>query len=195
MKWDDAFWIVDVEGNGANPPEIVELAMAEVKAMVPTGNRRHWLVHPNEPILQMVTRIHGITNEDVAEAPSFDEIADDVLTWIEGAAIVGHNVKVDLEALKRVLPHWEPRAAIDTLKLAKAIKPGLQSYSLSSLSEALGITPNVEGDFRTGAHSAPYDVALTVALFRELLSSVPEAMRSTVIGDADIVERQKDLLL
>lgn len=195
MKWDDAFWIVDVEGNGANPPEIVELAMAEVKAMVPTGNRRHWLLHPNEPISPIVTRIHGITNEDVADAPTFDEIADDVLMWIEDAAIVGHNVKVDLEALKRMLPYWKPRAAIDTLKLAKAIKPGLQSYGLSKLSEALGITLNVEGDFRTGSHSAPYDVALTAALFRELLSSVPEGIRSAVLGDADIVERQTDLLL
>ncbi len=82
-----------------------------------------------------------------------------------------------------------------TLKLAKALKPGLQSYGLSKLSEALGITLNVEGDFRTGAHSAPYDVALTMALFRQLLSSVPEAKRSAVLGDADIVERQTDLLL
>jgi len=104
-------------------------------------------------------------------------------------------VKVDLEALKRVLPHWKPRAAIDTLKLAKAIKPGLPSYGLSNLSEVLGITLKIEADFRTGSHSAPYDVALTVALFRVLLSSVPEAVRSAVLADADIVERQKDLLL
>ncbi|MGX1742101.1 3'-5' exonuclease [Bosea sp. NPDC055353] len=195
MKWDDAFWIVDVEGNGATPPEIVELAMAEIKALVPTGNRRHWLIRPNEPISAAVTRIHGIRNEDVAGAPSFDEIADDVLVWIENAAIVGHNVKVDLEALKRVLPDWTPRAAIDTLRLAKSVRPGLQSYALTKLAEGLGVTPETEGDYRTGAHSAPYDVAVTVALFAELLLSTPESKRSALLDEADIIGRQTGLML
>lgn len=195
MKWDDAFWIVDVEGNGASPPEIVELAMAEVKAMVPTGNRRHWLIRPEQPISPIVTRIHGITNEDVADAPSFDEIADDVLIWIEDAAIVGHNVKVDLEALRRVLPGWGPKAAIDTLKLAKAVKPGLPSYGLSNLSETLGLQPGWNDDYRTGAHSAPYDVAMTAALFAELLSGIPEGRRSLLLDEADIIERQTGLQL
>jgi DNA polymerase III subunit epsilon len=195
MKWDDAFWVVDVEGNGASPPEIVELAMAEIRSLTPTGNRRHWLIRPTVPISAAVTRIHGITNEDVMDAPNFDEIADDVLVWIEDAAIVGHNVKVDIDALKRVLPDWTPKAAIDTLKLAKSVKPGLPSYALTKLAVTLGLAPATEDSYRTGAHSAPHDVAITVALFADLLSSVPEAKRSLLLEDADILERQAGLML
>lgn len=195
MKWDDTFWFVDVEGNGANPPEIVELAMAEVKALVPTGNRRHWLIRPTEPITSAVARIHGIKNEDVADAPTFDEIAEDVLLWIENAAIVGHFVKVDLEALKRVLPDWEPKAAIDTIKIAKSLKPGLPSYGLTSLCLALGLAPEITTDVRSGSHSAPYDVAVTIALFQQLLGELPEEKRSDALDQANIIERQQGLLL
>jgi DNA polymerase III epsilon subunit family exonuclease len=190
MNWEDAFWIVDVEGNGASPPEIVELAMAEIKAMVPTGNRKHWLIRPETPISPMVTRIHGIRNDDVADAPTFEEIADDVLTWLQDASIVGHNVKVDLDALKRALPGWEPKAAVDTLKMAKMAKPGLPSYGLANLSETLGLKPSWTGDHRTGSHSAPYDVAITATLFATLLVDVPIAERSRLLEEADVMEKQ-----
>jgi DNA polymerase III epsilon subunit family exonuclease len=191
MNWEDAFWIVDVEGNGASPPEIVELAMAEIRAMVPTGIRKHWLIRPETPISPMVTRIHGIHNDDVADAPTFEEIADDVLTWLQDASIIGHNVKVDLDALKRALPGWEPKAAIDTLRLAKIIKPGLPSYGLANLSDKLGLEPSWTGDQRTGLHSAPFDAAITATLFATLLADVPNGERSRLLQEADVMEKQR----
>ena len=154
MNWDATFWVVDVEGNGARPPEVVELALLEIQALMPTGNRRNWLIRPYEPISPMATRIHGIRNEDLANAPAFDEIADEVLRWLEGAAIVGHNVRVELDVLRRVLPDWEPVAAIDTLKLAKAVHPQLPSYGLSNLAKSLALVGEDWNQDRTGAHSA-----------------------------------------
>jgi exonuclease len=70
---------VDVEGNGQQPPDLVELAVVPVVAGV-IGEPRSWLVRPETPITPFARRIHGITNEQVAEAPVFADIRDDVLS-------------------------------------------------------------------------------------------------------------------
>jgi hypothetical protein len=53
---------------------------------------------------------------DVANAPSFEDIADDVLLWLDDARIVGHNVRVEVDIISRSISGWTPRAAIDPLK-------------------------------------------------------------------------------
>ncbi len=92
------FWVVDVEGNGGSPPQIVEMAMVEVRNLQLTGKQLHWLIRPKEPIQPAVTRIHGLTDADVADAPTMEDIADDVLTWLNNTVIVGHNVRVELRS-------------------------------------------------------------------------------------------------
>jgi DNA polymerase-3 subunit epsilon len=185
MNWDGSFWVVDVEGNGARPPEIVELALVEVRGLEPTGTRRHWLLKPNEPISPMATRIHGIHNEDLAGAPAFDDIAEDVFGLIDGAALVGHNVRVELDVIGRALSDWAPAVAIDTLKLA--------SYALTALTKAFDLRVKSEGDFRKGEHSAPHDALVTAALFRSLMEETPIERRAGVLEAANVVEGQKGL--
>ncbi|MGW4720935.1 3'-5' exonuclease [Nocardia sp. NPDC004260] len=77
MKVPDAlhgkdFAVVDVEGNGQTPPEIIEIAILPVSgATVGVDDMRSWLVRPARPITPIVTRkVHGITNADVAECPT-----------------------------------------------------------------------------------------------------------------------------
>jgi DNA polymerase III epsilon subunit family exonuclease len=193
MNWDGSFWVVDVEGNGARPPEIVELALVEVRGLEPTGTRRHWLLKPNEPISPMATRIHGIHNEDLAGAPAFDDIAEDVFGLIDGAALVGHNVRVELDVIGRALSDWAPAVAIDTLKLAQAVRPGLASYALTALTKAFDLRVKSEGDFRKGEHSAPHDALVTAALFRSLMEETPIERRAGVLEAANVVEGQKGL--
>lgn len=114
MSWEKV-WVVDVEGNGATPPEIIEIALLELIDLEPTGRAFHWLIKPNESISAAVTRIHGLTDADVAGAPTIDDVAEDILTWTDGGVIVGHNVRVELEVISRSIPEWQPSAAIDTL--------------------------------------------------------------------------------
>ena len=193
MNWDGTFWVVDVEGNGARPPEMVELAMVEVRALEPTGARKHWLLKPNEPISPMATRIHRIRDEDLAGAPAFDDIAEDVFGLIDGAAVIGHNVRVELDVIGRALPEWTPAVAIDTLKLAKVVRPGLESYALTALANALDLRVEGGSDFRKGAHSAPHDALVTAALFRSLMEETPVERRAATLDAANAVEAQKGL--
>jgi len=181
------FWVLDVEGNGASPPEIIELAMVEILSKKLTGKTLHWFVKPNIPISHQVTKIHGITNDDVASEPSIEDIEDDVCMWLEGVAIVGHNVKIEVDALRFGLSNWTPSAAIDTLRLAKNLKPGLDSYSLQSLGTELGLSKQAAKLTGRGHHSALFDATLTALLFLDLLKTVPALDQHRVVADADIL--------
>ena len=184
---EDRFWVIDVEGNGGSPPEIIELAMVEVADLSITGNQRHWLVRPEHPITPVASGIHGLTDEDVSDAPSIADISDDILPWIEATPIVGHNVRVEVDILKRSLPDWVPHRAIDTLKLARDLLPGLDSYALGKLGARFGLEQ--ESARRSGAqhHAALFDATLTALIFVDLLKRVPESERRVVLQDADIL--------
>lgn len=191
----ERLWVVDVEGSGGSPPEIVELAMLQVERFALTQNQRHWFVQPAHGIQPTATRIHGLTDDDVIGAPSIEDIADDVVTWLERAPIVGHNVKIEVEILSRSIPDWAPLAAIDTLKLAKALKPGLASYSLANLGAEFGLAEQAAE--RTGArhHSALYDATLTGLLLIYLVSPLPSDKRETALRDANILDPKQGSFL
>lgn len=192
---ENRYWVVDVEGSGGTPPEIVELAMVEIADLKFTRNQRHWLIRPERPIQLMASRIHGLTDTDVADAPSIEDIADDVLMWLDQVPIIGHNVRVELDIISRSIPDWKPCVAIDTLKLAKALRPGLKSYGLEKLGVALGHSGEAANRSGCGYHSALYDATLTALIFIDLLSAVPDTRRVDVLRDADILDRRQATLL
>ncbi len=192
---DEYFWVVDVEGNGASPPEVVELAMVEVSLRALSGKTYHWFIKPRLPINPRVTRIHGITNDDVSRAPSMEDIEDDVYLCLEHSPIVGHNVRIEVQALKRSLTDWSPVSAIDTLRLAKNLKPGLKSYSLKNLGAEFALSKQAALLSGRRHHSALYDATLTALLFVKLLEEVPPADHHRAIAEADILNRAQGILL
>src|SRR5579859_3367114 len=90
--------VVDVEGNGQQPPDLVELAVVPIAGGI-IGEPHSWLVRPERPIQHFATRIHGLTNQDVADAPPFNEVAAEAQQAIEGVAVVAHNAHVDTGVL------------------------------------------------------------------------------------------------
>jgi DNA polymerase III subunit epsilon len=191
----DRYWVIDVEGSGSTPPEIVELAMLEVADLKLTGNKRHWLVRPKQPIEASATRIHGLTDDDVVGAPSIEDIAGDMLEWLEDTPIVGHNVRVELDIISRSVPDWTPRAAIDTLKLARTLRPGLPSYGLEKLGTALGYSDEAARRSESRHHSALYDATLTGLIFIDLVSTLPDDRRTAALRDANILDPRQGSLL
>lgn len=174
--WQQVPWVVvDVEGNGQSPPDLVEAACLPLDGGVP-GQVRTWLVRPPRPITGPVRRIHGIGNADVAAAPAVADVAEQIRAQLAGRVVIGHHVHVDLAVLGRELGGWTAPAALDTLRLAKALRPGLPSYRLDNLTAAdpapslvptsgsSPLPPAVLGS----RHRAGYDVRLTAALFLAL---------------------------
>ncbi|MEU6558615.1 3'-5' exonuclease [Nocardia nova] len=150
--------VVDIEGNGQNPPEIIEIAILSVTGSAVTADdMRSWLVRPEQPITSIVTRkVHHISNKDVADSPPWPEVAPTIQAALDGRILVAHNAKVEHGVIRRHLPGWTPSMVLDTLRLAKKVWPELEGgYGLDKLiaHAALDTTAMKEH----GYHRAAYD--------------------------------------
>lgn len=109
MLWSELnFVVIDVEGNGQQSPDLVEIALVPV-ASGQVGEPMSWLVRPSTPITWQARKVHGIRTDNVAAQPAFPEIADEVRRHLGEAIPVGHSVKVDLRVMDRHLPEWLPK--------------------------------------------------------------------------------------
>ncbi|WP_405166459.1 3'-5' exonuclease [Nocardia sp. NBC_01499] len=149
--------VVDVEGNGQTPPEIIEIAILSASGKsVSIDDMRAWLIKPQQPITQIVTRkVHGIKNSDVESCPLWVEVAPDVDAALAGQTLVAHNAGVEQRVLASHLPYWNPPMVLDTLRLAKVVWPGLPSYSLDKLIDHGQLDTSAVTE--QGYHRAGYD--------------------------------------
>lgn len=190
-----SYWVLDIEGSGTSPAEIIELAAVEVVDLRLTGQARSWRIKPSMPITRMATSIHGIRNQDVADCPPFVDLSGDIESVICEGLIVGHNVRVELAFLNRALPAWRPKVAVDTLKLAKALRPGLPSYGLEQVGRLLSLSQQAQQITSQKHHSALYDATLSALILVHLLRELPEKLRELALRDADIFDQPQGSLL
>ncbi|MGH3949465.1 MAG: 3'-5' exonuclease [Pseudonocardiaceae bacterium] len=154
--------VVDVEGNGQQPPDLVELAAVPIVGGV-IGEPKSWLVRPDQPITHFAKKIHGITNEQVEDEPVFAYVEADVLKALDASALIAHNAHVDVGVLQRKLGDWECPEVFDTLKLARRLLPGRDIYKLGSLVDAFDLATGLDDELQP--HRATYDVLVTARLF------------------------------
>jgi DNA polymerase-3 subunit epsilon len=92
---------LDLETTGINiaTDRIVEISLLKIS---PNG-KEQWMTHrvnPEMPIPPKVTAIHGISDSDVADAPTFREIAKNLAAFLEGCDLAGYNaIKFDIPVL------------------------------------------------------------------------------------------------
>lgn len=156
--------IVDVEGNGHNPPDLVEVAIAPFP-LVEGERSLSWLIKPPNRITWQAKRVHGIANSKVESSPSWEEIRVDVEQHLRGKWFVAHNASVDYGVMKRHLPDWVPIGVIDTLKLARRVYPNAKSHSLSALLTMTGLQDQISGEL----HRAGEDARVTALLLNRLI--------------------------
>lgn len=141
--------IFDTETTGLNAENngIIEIAAVEIENRVITGNRFHRYIKPNYPIDPEAKKIHGISENFLADKPKFPEIIGEFWKFIEDAEIIAHNIRFDLRFLhaeykraKAELPKLEQICPnqFDTLALARRIYPGKKN-DLESLCKRLKI--------------------------------------------------------
>lgn len=159
------YTVVDVEGNGQQPPDLVEVATVSIRSGV-LGEPSSWLVKPARPIRYFATRIHGLTNHDVDSAPAFADVEAEVRRALDADVLVAHNAHVDIGVLQRHLGQWQCPQVLDTLKLAKRLRPNQISYKLGALVEAFKLAEGLPEDLTP--HRATYDVLVAARLFVRL---------------------------
>ncbi len=124
------------------------------------------LLNPGVPIPPATTAIHGISDDDVRDAPGFAIAAGRIEAFQRDDVIVGHSIEFDLAILRREhelagLPWRRPRV-LDIRHLARIAAPQLAHYDLDRLCAWL----DIDNDAR---HTAPGDARATARVFGALL--------------------------
>ena len=123
------------------------------------------LINPECYISPYFTNISGITNEMVADAPKFHEVAKQIIEYTEGKIFVAHNSAFDYNFIKSefaALGYKYRRETLCTVRLSRKLMPGRISYSLGNLCASLGIDNEAR-------HRAEGDAVATSKLFDLLL--------------------------
>lgn len=158
-----ALFVVDVEGNGASPPDLVEVAALPIREGRPdTSAAGAWLMRPPRPVTPRAAHVHGLTNDRLADSPPWDDVSGAVHDLLGTAWICAHNAHTDYRVLTAHLPDWQPTGVLDTLRLAKTTHPDLPGYSLDALITRL--TPDLSAAPAAGRHRATYDAYATAQL-------------------------------
>jgi DNA polymerase-3 subunit epsilon len=173
-----AYAVFDCETTGTDPrvDEIVSLAIVRVDADGVETARYARLVRPSRPIPVEATAVHGISDEDVAGAPCFAELAADVLALLDDAVFVAHNAAFDLAMLQQAFAkagsEYRPAAVACTLEAFRLLEPLAENHRLESICGRRGIALEA-------AHEAMSDVLATAALLRVLLGEglAPETVK------------------
>lgn len=159
--------IIDIETTGGSPrtEKITEIAL-----FIHDGTRmiREFcsLINPERTIPPFITKITGISNEMVAGAPKFYEIAREIVELTEDHVFVAHNVGFDYGFICeefRQLGYSYNRTRLCTLQLSRKLIPGLRSYSLGNICYELNIPVK-------NRHRARGDALATLGLFEMLLT-------------------------
>lgn len=126
--------VLDLETTGLEPDDrITEIGGVEMIGREPTGRTFHHYLNP-ERLVGLSECIHGLSDEFLADKPKFAEVTVDFMDFVRGAELVLHNAEFDATYLNHELallklPPLETVVVglVDTLKMARAIRPGLKN--------------------------------------------------------------------
>ena len=132
--------VLDTETTGLSVKDghrIVEIGCIEIENLIPTKNIFHCYLNPERKVSESALKVHGYTDEFLADKKKFIEIADDFLKFIEGKKIIIHNAEFDIGHLNNELSLIKKEKiskenVIDTLEIARNKFPG-SGISLDAL--------------------------------------------------------------
>ncbi|MDO5053678.1 MAG: DNA polymerase III subunit epsilon [Pasteurella oralis] len=124
---------------------IIEIGAVEMINRRLTGNNFHIYIKPDRPVDPEAIKVHGITDEMLADKPSFNEIAQQFIDYIQGAELLIHNAPFDVGFMDYEFKKLNLNVntdniclVTDTLQMARQMYPGKRN-SLDALCDRLGI--------------------------------------------------------
>ncbi|MEZ5105930.1 MAG: 3'-5' exonuclease [Draconibacterium sp.] len=179
---ENLFTIIDIETTGSvfKYGKITEIAIFQHNGQKITDSFST-LINPEIDIPQFITRLTGISNEMVKDAPKFYEVAKQIIELTEGRTFIAHNVNFDYSFIKeeyKRLGYIFNRKKLCTVQLSRKLLPGHSSYSLGKLCSDLGV-------IISDRHRAEGDALATVKLFEILLE------KNRILGDSKTINNLK----
>ena len=161
--------VLDTETTGIEPTEghrIIEIGCTEIiNRQITENNEYHRYIQPNRHVGDSV-KIHGITDKFLAKKPTFEEIAETFLDYIEGATLIIHNAPFDLGFLNHELSLMsvdqrieDNCKIIDSLELSKQRYPGTM-HNLDALCRRF----DIDASART-VHGALLDAQILAKVY------------------------------
>ncbi len=159
------FVVFDLETTGTVPSAD---AITEIGAVRIVNGKQvdgfSTFVNPGRPIPKQIVELTGITDEMVADAPTFAEVVGDFYKYVDGAILVAHNADFDCGFIRfhgKEAGYVFDNPRIDTLPLAREQLPRLANHKLNTVCAHFGI------EFQH--HRAVYDSVATAEMFLELI--------------------------
>lgn len=169
---DDTYVVFDIETTGLSKEKEMITEIGAVK--VADGkiiDRFSTFVNPQRPISAEITKLTGITDDMVKDAPTIENVLPEFLKFCEDTVLVAHNASFDTGfiriAAERARLGELHHTIVDTLELARALLPELNKHKLDIVCEHLGITLN-------GHHRAVNDAEATAEVFIKFLDMLAE---------------------
>ena len=151
-------------------------------------------VNPHEPLDAHIKELTGLTDQRLAQAPDFSQVARKIFDLVENGIFVAHNVQFDANLLAENLffEGYELRSPrVDTVELAQVFFPELEKYSLPILCRELGISLK-------HAHTALSDAQATAELLlflRKKMAQLPKGLLERLLEMADALLYESYLVI
>lgn len=190
---DLSYVVFDLETTGLYPEqgdEIIEIGAVTVEKLEVSQNVFHSLVNPGRTIPTAATNVHGIRDQDVEGAPSFDQVAPKFLKYASNRIWVAQNARFDLgfvvQKFKKLRIPLKQTVVIDTIGLSKMLFQYETSHNLDKIMARLGIPKS--GDRHRSVDDSRY-TALALIEFLKLLekqqvTSLPQIESAFISADS-----------
>ena len=163
--------VLDTETTGLSVKDghrIVEIGCIEIENLIPTKNVFHCYLNPERKVSETALKVHGYTDEFLADKKKFSDIADDFLKFIKDKKIIIHNAEFDIGHLNNELSLLKKdkitkENVIDTLEIARNKFPG-SGTSLDALCKRFRIDNS-----RRKKHTALIDCELLSKVYINLI--------------------------
>ena len=193
------FAVVDIETTGSTPQSagITEIAIVIHNGVEVTG-KYVTLINPRHKIPPFIVNMTGISDEMVAGAPLFEDVAPQIYNLLNGRVFVAHNVSFDYSFVHYLLGRsgfqWSA-PKLCTIKLSRRVFPGLEKYGLGSLTRDLGI--RIEGRHRAWGDAAATAQVLTMAIQKEGMQPIHSLLakketRKKILPHTEIPNERSD---
>ena len=183
---------LDTETTGLSPESgdrIIEIGCVEMVSRRLTGENKHFYLNPERANHEEAVKVHGLTDEFLADKPLFSAIADELLEYLDGAEIIIHNASFDVgflnEELRRLGRPMFPQhvaSITDSLTMAREMFPG-KSNSLDALCKRLEVD---------NSNRSLHGALLDAGLLAEVYIRMTRGQESLVI---DAIEAQGPAML
>lgn len=173
IPFEDAEYSVfdfETTGTSARHNKVIEIGIARIRKGKIAKTFQSF-INPGQEVPFFITELTGITNNDVKDAPYFEDLYEQIKDFIKDSVLVAHNLNFDYSFFKneceRANLEMVENSAICTLKLAKRLYPELPSKSLGNLIKTFKIR-------HRNVHRGLGDATATAKLFLKMIKPLKE---------------------